>query len=253
MSTRPFSHPRRALVGLALVAAGLAAVTGLGSSPVGAGTPPYCEDDDLTLYICRSYYGFARRTPTEAEVDYWVPQMSTRRTVFIAVLGKSLESRRRTIEMYYDLFADRDAGAPEKAYWEGEVLGPNGLRRLEAALLAEFPGPPADLVGWAYQAMLDREPGMEETLYWEERAEAGGYGAMAAALAGTPEVRNTRVHWAYVNELGHVPDPASRDYWANRLRTGTSYLELRIALKAAGYPNSSGVCSTPAPYPVAFC
>lgn len=79
---------------------------------------------------------------------------------------------------------------------------------------------------------------------------------MAAALIGTPEVRDLRVRWAYQNELGHLghlPDEAGWDDWAERLRTGTSFLDLRIALKTAGYPDSSGFCSAPFPATGYWC
>jgi hypothetical protein len=58
------------------------------------------------------------------------------------------------------------------------------------------------------------------------------------------------VVWSYYNELFVDVDTASRDYWAERLRTGLGYLDLRIALKTTDYPEGSGLCSSLTP-PVA--
>jgi hypothetical protein len=245
--TAPTPPRRRTIAAIALAAASLVASTGLGAAPAGAGAPPYCDENDITYFVCESYMSFARRTPTEPETDYWAGQLPARKTVFLSTLGKSLESRRRMIEAYYANIADREPGETEMAYWQGEVLKLNGFRRLEAALFNEHDGTPEDLVALAYIRLLGREPGEAEGLYWETRAEADGAGAMAAAMAGTPEARTTRVHWTYQNEMDFFPDVASRDYWAGRLKTGTSYLELRIALKIAAYPESTGICSSPAP------
>jgi hypothetical protein len=254
LSAPPSTRRRRALGGLALVVAALAAATGLGSSPAGAGAPPYCEETTTTRFVCGSYYSFARRTPSEVEMDYWVAQMPAKKTVFLSTLGKSVESRRRMIEQYYYRYADvEEVGDDELAYWQGEVLKPNGFRRLEAALFLAFEGTPSDLVDWAFSTVLDREALPAEATYWEAKAEADGHGAMAAALIGTPEVRDLRVRWAYQNELSYFPDEDSGDYWAERLRTGTSFLELRIALKTAGYPDSSGFCSAPFPATGYWC
>jgi hypothetical protein len=237
----------------ALAVTSLAGASGLGASPAGAGDASFCEETEATAFVCGSYLSFFRRNPSESETDYWAAQLPAKTTVFVSTLGKSAESRRRMIGEYYHLFADRDAGDLEGVYWEGEVLKPNGFRRLEAALYNELDIPAADLVDWAFYGLVGRDPSMAEVTYWGDRAEATTYGQMATALGGTPEARNARVRWTYRNELGYFPSTANRDYWANRLKTGTSYLELRIALKAGDYPESSETCSAPAPVPFDWC
>jgi hypothetical protein len=240
------SRTRRALVALIVAAAGLAASAGLGTGPAGAGVPSFCEGAPK-FYVCHTYYAFFRRTSSEAEMQYWVDRMPAQKALMVSTIGRAGESRRRTIERYYDVFADRDPSDGEKAYWEGEILKTSGLRRLEAALLAELDGDAGAFVEWAYATVVGREPHLDEFIYWEGRAEAQGYNLTAAALAGTPEVRRTRVHWTFWNELGHAPDVASRDYWAERLKTGLSYLDLRISLRLGSYPDVTGYCSSLAP------
>ncbi len=238
---------RRTLAVAGLVLASLAGSTGLGSTPAGAGAPSFCDESQARQFICRTYLGFFRRNLTQAELDYWAPQMPHRKTFMIATVGRAPESRRRTIERYYDHFADRMPGQGETAYWEGEVLEANGLRRLEAALLGEFPGTPSEFVQWAFLTVLGRSSGGPEQVFWEGYAEAKGYNVTAAALAFTPEARRSRAFWAIYNQFEYEPDDASRDYWAERLRTGLSYLDLRISLWTASYPQIQGTCMTLAP------
>ncbi|HEX7135843.1 MAG TPA: hypothetical protein VF228_24910 [Iamia sp.] len=239
------SRRRRVLLGVALVAASLAATTGIGSSPAGAGAPPYCDENDITFFVCESYMSFARRTPTEAETDYWASQLPARKTVFLATLGRSLESRHRMIEAYYSWFADGEPSEADTDYWEGEVLKPNGFRRLEAALLTSYEG--ISFVSAVYETLIGREPEDGERIYWEGQVVLKGRNQVAADIGYSAEARNNRVHWTYQNELDFFPDVASRDYWAGRIKNGMSYLDLRIGLKTAAYPESTGICSTPAP------
>lgn len=236
------SRARRGLVALALAAASLAGTVGLGTAPANAGAPSFCDGDQAKAFICRTYLYYLRRNMSQAELDYWAPQMPGRKTVMIASVGRSGESRRRIIEEYYDHFTDRDAGDADKTYWEAEVLAPNGFRRLEAALLAEIPGTPEEFVSWAFQTLLGRGSSGTELSYWVGHAEAKGYNLTAAALAFTSETRRLRARSAYLNHFEEEPDEATVAYWAQRLRTGLSYLDLRIALWAASYPTIGGPC-----------
>lgn len=241
---------RSALAALALAA--LAVGSGLGTPPAGAALPPQCEGGDARLFVCRSYSSFVERTPSQAEVDYWAPLLPAKTSFFLATLGRSMESRAVIIEEAYLDYVDRYAGDGEVAYWQGEILEPDGFRRLQAALyneidLSPYDPTPEDLVDFAFYDFIGREPSTAELDYWADVAEAKGAGRMADLLAGTQESRRTRVRFTYLNEAGYSPDDASRDYWAERLRTGTSYLDFRIAIKASEYPESSGSCSSPTP------
>ncbi len=242
------SHARR--VGAVLVAV-VALVTGVGlaAAPAGAGAPDYCYPDPNDQFVCDSYASFFRREPSQAELDYWAPSVPGRKTYFLATLGRAAESRRRIIETYYAYFIDHEAGEGEVAYWEGEVLEPNGFRRLEAALLGSYVGTIDGYLEWTFDRLLDRSPSEQEATYWGTRVTQTSRNLVAADLAFTSEARNLRVRWTYKNELGYFPGDAGRDYWAGRLRAGTSFLDLRIALKASpdGYPDGSRFCSPLAP------
>ncbi|HEX7135844.1 MAG TPA: hypothetical protein VF228_24915 [Iamia sp.] len=248
---------RRTLAALAVATAGLAATAGLGTTPAGAGVSEACEEpDEATDFVCRAYESFPRRGATTAEVEYWAPQMPARRTFFIATLARSLESREETVVAYYGQFLDGEA--PSEAdidYWVGEVLKPNGLRRLEATLSSVLGGTVPDWVQAMYAQYLDREAEPAELTYWTGRVATRGRNLTAADIAYTPEARGLRVHWTFANELQYLPDNVSRDYWAERLRTGTSWLDMRIALRSSadGYAQSTGLCSPSAPRTGPYC
>jgi hypothetical protein len=236
--------PRRSLSALTLTASALGAALGLGAAPAGAVVPPQCLGSEARFFVCGAYDSFADRTPSQGEVDYWVPKLPAKKSLFISTLGRSLESRALIVEQAYWNYADRLVSDLESSYWEGEILKPDGFRRLQAALYNEVEATPEDLVDWAYHGVVGREATDAERTYWAGVAEAKGAGRMADLLAGTEEVRRTRVRYTYVNELGYFPDNASRDYWAEKLRTGTPYLDVRIAIVAGGYPEAATGCTT---------
>jgi hypothetical protein len=248
---------RRTLAALAVATTGLVAATGIGAAPAGAGVPEVCQEaDEATAFVCRAYESFPRREVTTAEAEYWAPQMPARRTFFIATLARSLESREDTVVAYYGQFLDGEA--PSEAdidYWVGEVLKPNGLRRLEATLSSVLGGTVTEWVQDMYAQYLDRDAEAAELTYWSGRVATRGRNLTAADIAYTPEARGLRVHWTFANELQFEPDNVSRDYWAERLRTGTSWLDMRIALRSStdGYVNSTGFCSPSAPRTGPFC
>lgn len=246
----PIARRRRrpALAGLVLTLA-LSAVGALGAAPAGAGAPEQCTASDPRTFVCDSYVSFVRRTPTPAEVEYWAPSVPAKKTFFLASLGRSAESRRVMIEAYYEYFAEVVPFEEEVDYWEGEVLKPNGFRRLEAALLAGVTQSVSSFVANSYSVLIGRVPTAGETTYWTGQVDVKGRNLVAADIAYSSEARRARVYYAFQNELGYAPDEASWAYWAERVKTGTSYLDLRIGLKAApdGYPEGSGVCSAPAP------
>jgi hypothetical protein len=235
---------------LALVLLGLTASTGIGAAPAGAGVPTVCaEPDEATAFVCRAYESFARREVSTAEAEYWAPQLPARRTSFIATLARSVEAREETVTAYYEQFDVAPPGPIALDYWVGEVLKPNGLRRLEAALSASIPATATEWVAFMYDQYLARGPGANERSYWTGRVAARGRNLTAADIEYSREARLLRVQWTYVNELQYSPVTASREYWAERLRTGTSWLDLRIALRSSpdGYLDSNGSCAPSAP------
>lgn len=246
----------RTLAALGLVAAGLVASLGTGAPPAGAGVPSPCSTGtQAQIYVCRAYSAFVRRLPVTAELEYWVPQLPARRTFFTATLARSLESREEVVEAYYQ---DMAFSAPSEAdvdYWVGRVLAPNGLRSLEAALVATRGGTDTEYVEDLYRFHLDREPSPTELTYWLGRLAVRGRNLTGADVGHTSEARRLRVRWTYQNELGYFPDDASRDYWSERLRTGTSFLDLRIALRSTddGYEFTNGSCAPAAPRSGPYC
>ena len=213
---------------------------------MGAGAPDLCETNATYRHVCGGYRGFARRNPTTDELEYWALKNPFPRTQFNSVLGHSLGSRRSTIRGYYDYFADSEPDPAGLTYWEGQVLEVNGLRRLAAALLANKPGTIDGFLSRTFGSELGREPTVEEQTYWGTRTVTTTRTKVAAEVSATTEARRAKVTWTYKHELGYLPDTGSRDYWAERLRTGTSYLEMRIVLKYSRL-ETSGFCTTAAP------
>jgi hypothetical protein len=239
----------RTLAVLALAAAALGASVGIGA-PAGAGTAPVCETEDpATLYVCRSYDALARRWATTAEVEYWAPKMPASKTVFTSTLARSAEVRDETVFAYYQTFSTGSPSPEDLDYWMPQVTQPKGLRKLEAALLARRGGITAEWVAMVYATYLDREPSVGEVAYWTVEVETKGRNIVAGHIVQSAEARDLRVYWTYANELGIEVDGASLGYWSERLRTGLSWLDLRIALRSSadGYPDAEGGCASPAP------
>ncbi|HEV7719911.1 MAG TPA: DUF4214 domain-containing protein, partial [Iamia sp.] len=172
-----------------------------------------------------------------------------------ATLAKSTEARRYTVLIYFQRFAERTPSEADRQYWAPMVTEPNGLRKLEAALLAGNEGTNTEWVQIAYAAQLHREAGPGEVTYWSDRIDATTRNKVAAELSNTLEVRRARVTGVYNNDLGAEPDEPGRAYWAERLRTGTIYLDVRISLRAspAAYANPSSCPAAAAPIPSYFC
>ncbi|HEV7719910.1 MAG TPA: DUF4214 domain-containing protein [Iamia sp.] len=240
---RPRAGTRaRSLTALALALVGLASLAV--SSPAGAADA--CADlgDDRAYFVCQSYRSFLDRTPAFAETDYWEGQLPARKTVMLAALARSTESRDLVIAAYYDTYGQTPVGPAGLAYWRGEVLEPNGFRRLEAGLLGSYVGMIDGFLSKAFGTVLGRSPSEAESSYWGTRVVATSRTLVAADLIYTLEARRKTVVWTYYDEQFVDVGAASRDYWAERLRMGLSYLDLRIALKTSVYPESSGVCSS---------
>lgn len=239
---------RLAVVGLVLSV--LAAAAGLGTAPAGAGVAPVCETDDAaTIYVCAGYDAFPRRFPTTAEVEYWAPRMPASKTVFTTTLARSAEGRYDTVYAYYQHFTPWSPSEDDLDYWMPLVTQPKGLRKLEAALMASRGGTVPEYVVDLYDYYLDREPGAGELAYWSGQVALKGRNLTASDVVQSPEARELRVIWTYRNEIVVEPDAASVDYWSERLRTGTIWLDLRIALRSSedGYPSANGNCSSSVP------
>lgn len=236
----------RLLAVVAITVAGLVAPLVAPAVPAGAGAPTPCETSATHVYICRGYLAYVRRNPSSSEVAYWAGRTPFPRSTFNSALGKSLESRRVTVRAYYDHFADYEPGPAPLAYWQDEILKPNGLRRLEAALLGSYVGMIDGFLDRAFETELGREPSETERDYWGARVVASSRTQVAAELSNTPESRRAKVRFAYRVELAATVDAGGLAYWAERLRTGLSYLELRIHLRTSTTTVTSS-CSQPAP------
>jgi hypothetical protein len=255
--SRPAPTARPRSVAVAALVAGLAvAVLGPGAAPAGAGGPDLCEASAAHTFVCATYEGFVSREPVTAELQYWAPRMPAQRTVFVATLAKSTESRRHTVRSYYLRFGDYLPTEPDLQYWAPQVTVTNGLRKLEAALLAgNDVATTDDFVEVAYSTQLFRSPEPAELTYWSDRADATTRNKVAAELSNTLEVRRARVTGVYNNDLGIEPDEPGRVYWAEKLRTGTLYLDVRISFRSspAAYANPSPCSAAAAPVPSYYC
>lgn len=233
---------------MAAVLATLTAVVVL-AAPSGAGVADPCSAGPAADYACRSHAALLHRTATPAEVEQWTAQLPARRIALLATLARGPEALDRTTEAYYTRFGLVTPSADDTAYWRTQIVLPNGLRRLEAALMANRAIAVDAFVAFAYDRALGRVATGGDLTYWRDRVGAVGRNRAAAEIGATLEARRLRARWAYVNDLGYAPDALSRDYWAERLRTGTSYLDLRIALRSSpdGYLASTGTCAPSAP------
>jgi len=241
-----------AVAALVAVLAVLALAPG---APAGAGDEDLCNTSPAHLYVCATYEGFLSRSPGAAELAYWAPKMPAQRSFFVSTLARATEARRFTVRIYYQRFADVNPSEAGLQYWAPLVTEPNGLRKLEAALLASNEATTDEWVQIAYFAQLRRDAGPAEVAYWSDRADATTRNKVAAELSNTLEVRRARVTGVYNNDLGSEPDEPGRVYWAEQLRTGTIYLDVRIAFRAsaAAYANPSGCPAAAAPVPSYFC
>jgi hypothetical protein len=243
---------RRRVARIVLVAvAGVVALGGV--TPAGA-APADCGVADVEVqFVCATYEAVAGRTASTADVAYWEPRLPAQRTFFVATVARSSEGRRLVVTRYFSRFYEVTPNEADHQFWDPLVTQPNGLRKLEAALLANQEG--EGFVGIAFQAQIGRQPSDAEREYWGQRAEDTSRTKVAAELSNTLEVRRARVRGAYLNDLGYAPSSASREYWAERLRTGTSYLDFRIALRSGpdSYANPRSCYQAAAPQVAENC
>lgn len=246
-SRRPLTR-LAAAVGIALAA--LLAPLVVASAPAAAGGHP-CNTSTLHGYVCSGYSAYARRTPTAAELGYWVNQHPFSPHAFNLIVGHGPESLHRTIRAYYDAFANQEPSAADLDYWDDEILKPNGLRRLEAGLLGSYTGMIDGFLDQVFHTELGRAATQAERDYWGTRTVQTSRTMVAADVGFTLEARRAKVVYAFFTEHAMTPSAATRDLWAERLRTGLSYLDLRIALRLQA-PFATGWCS-PAPRPGQGC
>jgi len=249
------THRRAARVVLAVVT-GVVALCGVTPAAPAGAAPADCGLADVEVqFICATYTAVAGRTASEADVAYWEPKLPASRTFFVATVARSSEGRHLVVDRYYSRFYEAGPTPADHQFWGPLVTEPNGLRKLEAALLANQDRTVDSFVTNAFSSQLAREPSESELEYWTERADATTRNKVAAELSNTLEVRRARVGGAYLNDLGYAPAEASRAYWAERLRTGTSYLDVRIALRASpdAYASPRTCPAAAAPQVVALC
>lgn len=237
----------RPLIATAIAAAIAVVLPLVAMRPAGAAVDCGGISETKAKFVCNSYASFLDRTPSIVEEEYWVAQLPARKTVMLAALARSNESLDRVIGAYYLTYGGYPVDPGSLAYWRGEVLKPNGFRRLQAGLLGSYVGMIDGFLDKAFGTVLGRDATPSERDYWGTRVVATSRTLVAADLIYTLEARRKTVTWAYYNELYVDVDAGSRDYWAGRLRSGFSYLDLRIALKSAGYPSGSGACSALTP------
>lgn len=210
--------------------------------------PAYCTGE-AAEFVCGTYQGFVRRDPGPGEVAYWAPRMPADKGLFVATLGRSVETRTTSIDWYYSDFGKYSVPDAAIDYWLPVVQTHHGFRSLQVQLLAARSGDVERHVYRLYDLMLDREPSIVEQDFWVQRISETSRATAGAQLANSLEARRQMVTWAYDEELGRSAYPADLDYWAERLRTDLSFLELRIHLKALAYPYTSGYESDPCPHP----
>jgi hypothetical protein len=243
---------RRVRLAMAVIAA---AVTLAGLGPARPAAAFACGEVDVRVqFVCNTYSAVAGRSASTADLDYWVPKMPAQRTFFVATVARSGEGRHLTVERYYSRFFETGPSPADHAFWDPLVTQPNGLRKLEAALLADRPDT-QEFVTQAFSSQLNREPTVGELEYWGDRADATSKNKVAAELSNVLEVRRARVRGLYLNDLGYAPDEASRAYWAERLRTGTSYLDVRIGIRSSAdaYPGNRSCVDAAAPQVEDLC
>jgi hypothetical protein len=231
-------------------------LTLVGLAPARPAAAFACGDADQRVqFVCTTYTAMAGREASTADLDYWVPKLPAQRTFFVATVARSGEGRRLVTQVYYSRFYETAPTESALVYWSGEMLKPNALRRLEAALLADNSLSAEDFVERSFDAQLGREPAGAELTYWAGRVTAEGKNKVAALISNTLEARRARVGGVYINDLGFLPDEASRAYWAERLRTGTSYLDVRIAIRSSpdAYPDARTCTGAAAPQPFDVC
>lgn len=224
---------------------GLCVLVGAPAAPGGA-VDEACAPGPERRYVCAVHRAFSRTDPTQGDLDTWVSRLPAERAAMTSVFALAPESRRATVTACYQYFAGDGPDPAGLECWQGLVYQPNGLRRLEAALLAAGGGTVDTYLDRAFGTLLGRAPETAERTYWGVRTEGSTRNRVAAELAGTLEARRGRVTWAFRNDLGDGPD---RDYRAERTRTGLGFWHLRVQLigSSAGSTSAVGLCGSPAP------
>jgi len=225
---------RRRVARVALVAvAGVVALCGVTPAVPAGAAPADCGVADVEVqFVCATYEAVAGRVASVADVAYWEPKMPAQRTFFVATVARSGEGRALVVTRYFSRFYETTPNGADHQFWDPLVTQPNGLRKLEAALLANQDRTIESFLVNNFHTQMGRNLSEAEMTYWSERTESTSRTKVAAELSNTLEVRRARVRGAY-----------------GRLGTGTSYLDFRIALRSGpdAYANPRDCFAAAAP------
>ncbi len=193
-------------------------------------------------YVLGLYERVLGRTPTSAELSYWLTEL-VRGNITQAGLAhtfiNSTEHRILAIEALYQQHLGRSADAAGLAHWLG-LLGRGGsMADVQLAILSssEFysraGGTDQAFVAQLYVELLGRVGAQAELDYWLGVLASGSRGQVAVAIMASVEFRATVVASWYLRYLHRDPTSAERDRQVAALGAGMPREQVQIGILAA--------------------
>lgn len=220
--------------------------------------------DTIASFVASLYQSVLERTPTRAEVSWWVAKVEQDRLTGSGLVKHFVNSEEfqnkgysdeEYVEKLYEIFLGRASEPEGKAYWVdrlksgdsrlkiAELIGNSPEFELVCARYGIAQGSHsmqyvklypkiADFVAEYYQGLMNREPDSEGLEYWTKSLILGNKTAadITKGFITSQEFQNRNisksdfVEGIYQTYLGRSSDPEGKDYWMGRLGT-MSYQE----------------------------
>ena len=252
---------RAAVVVLVAVVASIAIVR----APLPVAADPILDE----AFVVHAYEDFLGRTPTDAEVAWWVTYLTTgSRTVVLSSLLDGSEFVDRFSSATYLRYLDRPATATERAADRSAIAAGASHVSLEVARLASGAfyaasgGTSSGFVNLLYAKVVDRAPDASGLSYYVGKLASGSSRSwVATSVIRGSEAAGLRVRGkasatacpsfdlaamddvlagSYCLILDRMGDPSGSSYWTNQMAGSGDLPDLWTALAAGGeyYANS---------------
>lgn len=200
-------------------------------------TPPLTDAERLVTSLFRDVLG---RRPDAAGLRWWsrLLEGGASRSDVVARFRAVPEVNERIARTLIDRYLGRPPTADELTLWSGFLGGPGTVEAVVVLLLGSpeyldrSGGTTRGFVELAHHDVLGRAPDADEMLDGSALVGSAGRVALAQALLGSGEARDSRVGRLYRALLDRAPDATGAAHWSARLAAGATITDLIFAMAA---------------------
>jgi RHS repeat-associated protein len=196
----------------------------------------------LGQFVDAAYQDVLERPAEQSGLEYWTNRLGAgsihRGDVARSILISGEHARATLNELYTDILG-RPAEPAGLNYWATAIQTGTSELDIEAGFLgsAEYfqknGASNASFIAAAYQDILGRTAGTNETAYWLDRLNVITRQQAARSLIYSPENLRQEVSDWYQTYLHRTPDDGGLNYWTNFLSTGTNPNTIQIGFIAS--------------------